>query len=76
MGRPGSARDHRRIAGNVVGTVVSMAAGAFHVDAMDLLHWNAQHFCDRLPVRIDALRMRPYGCSRIVIFDHGTRRPT
>src|SRR2546421_12730815 len=52
--------DQCRVGGSIIGAVVAVTAGAFHVDATYLVRWKIEHFGNRLSVGIDALRMRPH----------------
>ena len=54
------ARNQSRVGGCVIGAVVSVTPGPFHVDTAHLLDRHAQHLRNRLPVGVDALGVRPH----------------
>ena len=53
------AGNQRGVGGSIVGAVVAIAAGAFHVDAAHLFRRQSQKFGNGLAVRIDPLRVAP-----------------
>ena len=64
---PAVCGNQRRIRRRVVGAVVAVAAGPFHMDDAHALQRHGEHFGDRLAIGIDALGMRPYRQAVLIV---------
>jgi hypothetical protein len=59
-------RDNGGVRAGIVGAVVTVAAGAFDMDAVHLVLRHRQHVRDGVTERVNALAMRPDGHARAV----------
>ena len=67
--------DQSGVCRGIVGTIMSIAARAFDVDAAHLLRPHLQHLRDGIAIGINALRMRPDGQVFALELGDGAGRP-